>query len=103
MNEIFFRAFLISKNYSKKICSDFVSRIKRLENSIENCDVDDEYDKDRCKMLLSLLEKNGVNEKLKKVQTGSLPIGKYSMSTFRYSVKKYIEFRDSLNQGFKIK
>ena len=54
MNEIYFRAFLISKNYSKKVCSDFVSRIKRLENSIEKCDIDDEYDKDRCSTLLSL-------------------------------------------------
>lgn len=81
MNEIYFRAFLISKKYSKKLCSDFISRIKRLENSIENCDVDNEYDKDRCKKILSLLENNGDNEEL----------------------KKYIEYRDALNQGFEFK
>lgn len=103
MNEIYFRKFLISKKYSKKLCSDFISRIKRLENTIENCDVDNEYDKDRCKKTLSLLENNGDNEELKKVLIGPLPVGKYSMSTFRYSLKKYIEYRDALNQGFEFK
>lgn len=93
MDEIGFKIYLSSKQYGKKICSDFVSRLKRLENSISGCDLDAEYKKDKCEHLIRLLKKNGNNEQLKKVLIDYLPIGSYSMSVFRYSVKKYIEFK----------
>ncbi|AKJ52609.1 hypothetical protein [Metamycoplasma hominis] len=94
MNQVEFYNHLISIGTNKKVASDHVSKLKRLENSICNCDMDEEYEKDKCATLLSLLVKNSGEEELKKVLIAPLPIGTYAMNTFRYSIKKYIEFRD---------
>lgn len=94
MDEVGFLNFLRSKGIDKKICSDHISRIKRVEKCIADCEIEEEYRKDRCSQLLSYFEKKS-SEKIKKVLIAPLPIGRYSMNTFRYSIKRYIEFLDN--------
>ncbi len=94
MNQFDFYIYLVSHGVPKKVCSDHVSKIKRIEKSIKNCDLDDEYYKDCCSYLLSLFENKGENEKMEKALIGNLPIGKYTLSTFTYSIRKYITFMD---------
>ncbi|WP_201012113.1 hypothetical protein [Lactococcus lactis] len=99
MDEINFKKWLQKNNYSKKMQSDFVSRIKRIEKEIDHCDIDSEYRNDRCVNLLRYFEKNGCNEYMSQIKNCDLPIGKYSMSTYRYTINKYIDFKfDTNNQ-----
>lgn len=92
MNQIDFSFYLKSIGTEKKVISDHISRIKRIERSICSCDIDEEYHKDKCSYLLCLFANKGENEQLKKVIVADLPIGTYAMNTFRYSISKYIEF-----------
>ena len=96
MNEIDFTLWLKANSTSNKLCSDYVSRLKRVERSIVECDLDHEYAKDRCQHLLSLFSQTGKNEAMKKCMIGPLPIGKYYLSTFSYAIRKYIAFKDEL-------
>lgn len=95
MNEFDFFIFLEKEGLSRKAASDNVSRLKRIEKAIKDCDIDDEYKKDNCEHLLSLFSNKGENEEMKKVLIGQLPIGSYSLSTFRYAIRKYICFMES--------
>lgn len=97
MNEFEFRKWLEQKGASKKVQSDLISRIKRVEKEINHCDIDNEYHSDRCVNLLDYFEKNGDNVKMSKIKNCNLPIGKYYMSTFRYSINKYIQFKNELH------
>ena len=94
MNEIDFTLWLKASSTSKKLCSDYVSRLKRVERSISNCDLDDEYAIDRCQHLISLFSHTGKNEEMKKRMIGDLPIGKYYLSVFSYAIRKYVVFKD---------
>ncbi len=47
MREIEFRQWLSKNNISKKMQSDLVSRLKRFEKAIENCDIDEQYRSDK--------------------------------------------------------
>ncbi|MDR9756184.1 MAG: DNA cytosine methyltransferase [Thermoanaerobacterales bacterium] len=47
MKEIEFRQWLSKNNVPKKIQSDLVSRLKRFERAIENCDIDEQYRSDK--------------------------------------------------------
>lgn len=94
MNEVEFRNWLGKKGADKKIQCDCISRLKRIEREIENCDIDEQYRSDQCETLLLLLENNGNNEEMKKHPQANLPIGKYYMSTYRLALKKYIQFCD---------
>jgi len=96
MNEIEFKKWLDKQGITKKVQSDLTSRIKRIEKEIDHCDIDNEYHNDQCNNLLSYFEKNGCNEQMIKIKNCTLPIGQYSMNTFRYSIKKYIQFKDEL-------
>lgn len=90
MNEIGFRNWAVSNGKNKKTVSDTVSRLRRLEHEL-NIDIDIEYKKDQCNYLLSLFNHTGNNEGMKKYNT-SLPIGKYSLSTFKYAINQYITY-----------
>lgn len=94
MNEFDFYIYLRKKEVSKKICSDNISRLKRVEKCIANCDLDKEYYKDRCNNLLSYFERKGENDKIKKVLIGNLPVGNYTMNTFKCAIRKYVNFMD---------
>lgn len=94
MNEVEFRNWLEKKGTKKKVQSDTISRLKRVEKEINRCDIDEQYRNDRCEYLLSLFTNMGNNEEMKKFPNANLPIGKYYMSTFRHALKKYVEFCD---------
>jgi len=97
MNEFEFKKWLDTDGTPKKIQSDLISRIKRVEREIDHCDIDYEYHNDQCEKLLSYFEKNGHNERMARLKNCNLPIGKYSMSTFRYAIKKYKQFMIEVN------
>ena len=94
MNELDFSNWLKAGGTTPKLCSDYISRLKRVERSISDCDLDDEYEEDRCANLLSLFSHTGKNEAMNLRMVGDLPIGKYQLSTFSYAIRKYVEFRD---------
>lgn len=94
MNEVEFRNWLISNGINKKVQSDIVSRIKKIEKEIENCDIDEQYRSNKCDYLMSLFLNMGLNDEMKKYPYVNFPIGKYYMSTFRYAIKYYIRFCD---------
>ena len=94
MNEIDFTLWLKTKDTPAKLCSDLISRLKRVERSIRDCNLDVEYAKDRCAHLLSLFLQTGRNKKMREMMIGNLPIGKYHLSSYSYAVRKYITFKD---------
>lgn len=94
MNEVEFKNWLSFKNTNKKVISDTISRLKRIEKELDFCDIDEEYQKDKCNYIKSLFFKNGENEEMKKFSKASFPVGKYYMSTYRSAINKYIEFKD---------
>ena len=97
MNEIEFRNWLATNGMNKKVISDYVSRLKRIEREINHCDIDEQYRNDRCQYLMKLFIKMGNNDEMKKFPNTTLPIGKYHMSTFRLALKKYVDFRNNFN------
>lgn len=94
MNEVDFRNWLIKSDVNRKVQSDIVSRIKRIEKEINNCDIDEQYCSDRCEYLMSLFLNMGLNDEMEKYPCVNFPIGKYYMSTFRHAIKYYVRFRD---------
>lgn len=94
MNEVDFRNWLTKNNVIRKVQSDIVSRIKKVEKEIENCDIDEQYRSDRCEYLMSLFLNMGLNEDMKKYPYANFPIGEYHMSTFRHAIKHYVRFCD---------
>ena len=98
MNEVEFRNRLINKGVKTKVAGDTISRLKRIEREIENCDIDEQYRSDKCEFLMSLFVNMGVNDNMKKYSNVNLPIGKYYMSTYRHSLKQYIQFCEEVLQ-----
>lgn len=96
MNEVEFRNWLSKNDVNKKIQSDIISRIKRIEREINQCDIDEQYRIDKCEYLISLFSNMGDNERMKMYPNNSFPIGKYYMSTFRHAIKKYVSFCEEL-------
>lgn len=96
MNEVEFRNWLSKKGYSKKVQSDLVSRIKRIERELNQCDIDEQYRIDRCESLMTLFSKMGNNDEMRQYPNAVFPIGKYHMSTYRYSLKQYVCFCDEI-------
>ena len=94
MNEVAFKNWLIGRDLNPKVRSDIVSRIKKVEKEIENCDIDEQYRSDRCESLMALFLNMGLNEEMKKHPNAKFPIGKYHMSTFRHAIKYYVRFCD---------
>ena len=96
MNEIEFKNWLSKKNMNKKVQSDIVSRLRRIEKEIYHCDIDEEYRNDKCKYLISLFSNMGYNSEMEKYKNTNFPIGHYSMNTFKYALRQYIHFCDEL-------
>ena len=94
MNEVDFRNWMVRKSVNRKVQSDVVSRLKKIEREIENCDIDEQYRSDKCVHLMSLFLKLGNNDEMKKYPNANLPIGKYYMSTYIHSLKEYIKFKN---------
>lgn len=96
MNEVDFRNWMTNKGINKKVQSDCISRLKRVEKEINLCDIDEHYRKDKCEYIMSLFLNMGENENMKKYPNANLPIGKYYMSTYRHAVNQYIQFCDEV-------
>lgn len=94
MKEIEFRQWLSNNDVSKKMQSDFVSRLKRFERAIGACDIDEQYNKDGFVYLFSLFDNKGLNDNMNKLKDANLPIGTYQLSTFKYALNKYKLFLD---------
>lgn len=86
--------YLLNSGLSIKVSKDIISRINRLEKVIINFDIEQEYLKNECKNILDLLSKNADVHKLKKMLTGKLPIGNYTMNTYKYAIRKYVKFKN---------
>lgn len=95
MNEVEFRNWLNQQGTTKKVQSDIISRLRRVERELEQCDIDVYFENDKCSSLLSVFENKGENEAMKKYPHANFPVGKYYMSTFRHALKKYIQFREA--------
>ena len=91
MNEMDFRIWLLYQGINKKVASDLISRLKRIEKEINHCDIDKEYRSDKCNNLLLLFHSKGINPQMNALKT-SLPVGKYQLSTYKYALQKYITF-----------
>jgi len=98
LNEIEFRNWMVSLDKNKKVIGDSISRIKRIERELGNIEIDEEYKKDQCFHLLSLFENTGRNDEMSKYST-ILPIGKYSLNTYRYAINLYISFLNANSQS----
>ncbi len=92
MNEVEFKNWLSKKGMNKKVQSDCVSRLKRIEKELNHCDIDEQYRSDKCEHLLSLFVKMGVNDSMKQYTEVNFPIGKYYMNTYRHALKQYIKY-----------
>lgn len=92
MNELEFKQWLSDKGKNKKMQSDCISRLKRIERELNCCDIDSHYQQDGCRYLKSLFENCGDNDKMRKYPQANFPIGRYYMSTYRYALNLYIQF-----------
>lgn len=95
MDEIGFRNWLATTGKSRKMQSDAVSRLKAIQRELGNCDLDSEYKNDCCHKLLSALDHKGINESMESFGSVNLPIGKYSLSSYKYALRMYITFIES--------
>lgn len=94
MNEVEFKNWLSNNQVSKKMQSDLVSRLKRIEREINDCDIDEQYRSDKCDRLMSLFANMGKNSQMGEYPNADFPIGKYTMNTFRHAIKYYVNFCD---------
>lgn len=93
MDEIGFRNWLEKHQTSIKLQSDFSSRIKRIERELGFCDIDEEFEKDKCIYLLGLFDNLGNNPNMANYPSVDFPIGKSQMGVFKHALTKYIQFK----------
>lgn len=98
MNEVEFKNWQSKKGVDKKVQSDVISRLKRIEREINHCDIDEQYRSDRCKYLMSLFSNMGRNSEMEKYPNVNLPIGQYTMNTFKHAIRQYVGFCDDSSQ-----
>ena len=95
MNEIGFRNWLAQSGKNKKLQCDAISRLRTLQRELGSCDIDMEYNSNHCLTILAALRNKGENECMRSYGVVKLPIGKYSLSTYRYALNLYIQFLES--------
>jgi len=98
MNEIEFNEWLTCNGVAKKVRSDLVCRIKRLERAFGSIDVDEEYAKDGCAYILSAFQHKGINPRMLAFGEVGLPIGKYHLSAYKHALRKYISFIEEVGK-----
>ena len=95
MNEVEFRGWLESNGKNRRVVSDSVSRMRTLQREL-GINLDEEYSKDECESIMNALSINkGENEYMKKYGDVNLPIGKFTLGAYRYSLKNYISYKKS--------
>ena len=90
MDESGFRYWLVKHGYSSKIISDNISRVKRfmLETNLGT----DELNCVDSKKFLDNLFRHGGQELKKKFPNTKLPVNKYSLSTYKLAVLRYVNY-----------
>lgn len=96
MNELEFRKWLSKEGLTKKVQSDYISRLKRVEHELNQCDIEEQYHTDKCEHIMAVFLNMGNNDEMKKYPNANLPIGKYYMSTLRLAIRKYIQFSNEM-------
>lgn len=95
MNELDFREWLTKLDVSRKVQSDLVSRLKKLQRALNNCDLDECYKQDKCASILKVFDNKGENEFMAAYKTVDLPVGKYHLCVYKHALKKYIKFLEA--------
>lgn len=97
MNIVEFNNWLLSKGYNKKLASDIISRLKRIDTELlylkEHTCIDDEYKKDNCLNVLNSLKKNKAQNNIFK--DSSLPIQKSEIANYKSALNRYIKYLES--------
>ena len=95
MDEIGFRTWLANAGKNRRVQADAVSRLKTLQRELGCCDLDHEYNSDKCTHILAALKNKGENDLMRAYGEVKLPVGKYTLSVYRYALNMYIQFRES--------
>ena len=96
MNEVDFRNWLSKSGVNWIVQSDYISRLKRVERELNQCDIDEQYSIGKCKHIMAVFLNMGNNEEMKKYPNAKFSIGRYYISTFRLAIKKYVQFSDDM-------
>ena len=95
MNENEFRGWLESSGKNKRVIGDSVSRMRTLQREL-GVNLENEYKKDKCETIMRALTiDKGDNYIMKKYGEVNLPIGKFTLGAYRYSLKNYINYKNS--------
>lgn len=94
MQELEFRKWLNENGISKKMQSDYISRLKRLETKLEFFDIDEEYKTDKCQKLLKYLT-DGCKDSPYSRELILLGTSR-QYTVLKHTVKKYITFLESI-------
>lgn len=94
MKELEYRQWLRNLGISKKMESDFVSRLKRLETKLCIYDIDEEYQYDKCTRLLKYLSSGCKDSPYPKSLELLGTSNQYTV--LKYALKKYISFLESI-------
>ena len=95
MNEVEFRGWLEESGKNRRVIGDTISRMKKLQREL-GINLDDEFKKDKCETIMNALTVNkGDNDIMKKYGDVNLPIGKFTLGTYRYSLKSFIAYKES--------
>lgn len=97
MNIVDFSNWLLSNGTNKKVVSDIVSRLKRINRELMSrksyTTIDNEYSKDKCRTLLKSFDKAYTENNL--LVDSNLPLDKPYLASYKYALNKYLHF---LNQ-----
>lgn len=95
MNLIEFSNWLITNGYNKKIASDIISRLKRIDKELlyskKQTTIDNEYLFDSCENLLKSLIKNQKSDEYV-LKNSNLPVNKYEIYNYKFALNKYLSY-----------
>lgn len=95
MDENEFREWLKSNGKNKRVISDSISRMRTLQREL-GVNLENEYKKDKCETIMRALAiDKGENDIMKQYGAVNLPIGKFTLGAYRYSLKNYISYKNS--------
>lgn len=97
MKEQEFKKWLLEKKYEESACRNRISNCKNVEKYY--LDLDEQYSKDRCENLMSILSYSTADERAKLPPQHIIPINgdiRTGSATLKQAVKRYVEFRDEM-------
>lgn len=93
MNTLEFSSYLLSKGVNKKVISDIISRLKRINNELLEIgtNIDEQFNLDKCKAIFESFNRKKPHSK-KMLKGSSLPLDKPEISNYKYALNKYISY-----------